>query len=547
MSGDTVVRKERCPTPGCDGAGDNLHVYDDGHKHCFACSLHILSSEEGEKVVDAPKAPKDAVFGDDHTDLPKRKLTAETCRKWDYRPGRLDGRACQIANYWQDGRIVGQKIRFPNKDFKWIDLGVKLPLYGMNLWKEGGRKLVVTEGEIDAMSVSQVQNHKWPVVSIPHGAQGAKKAIKANIEWLESFEEVIFMFDMDEPGQKSALECAKELTPGKAKLAVLSMKDPNALLQAGRGDEIIQAIWQAKTYRPDGIMAASETWELVSRIIDTPSTPYPWKHFDDKSYGMRPGEIVMVTAGSGIGKSSVCRELAYYLFDQVQVPVGYIGLEESVAQTARSFMSLEAGVPLHLRPHAVAKEKQREIWEKVMNHDRLQLYDHWGSVDSDTLLSRMKYMVKGLGCKWLFLDHISIMISGDEDGDERRKIDNAMTRFRSFVEEVQCGLFIVSHLRKRQQGKPFEEGGQISLADLRGSGALYQLSDMVIGLERNQQSEEEQNLLTVRWLKNRFSGMTGVSGQLVYDQETGRIQDAGNGDADTYGFGDETERGDRDF
>jgi twinkle protein len=454
----------------------------------------------------------------------------------------------QIANYHRDGKIIGQKLRFPNKDFKWISMGHgKNPLYGQNLWKEGGKKLVITEGEIDAISVSQVQNHKWPVVSIPHGANNAVKSIKSNIEWIESFDEVIFMFDMDDPGQEAALACAKVLTPGKAKIATLAAKDANALLVAGRGDEIIQAMWNAKTYRPDGILAANETWEAVSRIIDTESTPYPWPHFNSKSYGMRPGEIVMVTAGSGIGKSSMCRELAYFLFCQENEKVGYIGLEESVAQTARSFMSLEAGVPLHLRPQALSKERQREVWEKVMNHERLHLYDHWGSVDSENLLSRMKYMVKGLGCKWLFLDHISIMISGDEDGDERRKIDNAMTKFRSFVEEVQCGLFIVSHLRKRQGGgRSFEEGGQITLADLRGSGALYQLSDIVVGLERNQQDPETVNIVTVRWLKNRFSGMTGVSGTLVYDMETGRMEN-GNSEAGDFGFTDHTANTNKDF
>lgn len=544
MSESQVVGKEQCPTPGCDGSGDNLVVYDDGHKYCFACGLYV--HPDGTSV-DASFAPEEAsestteekqVVDGNYRALVKRGITEETCRKWRYQVGKYAGRTVQIANYYRDGNhLTGQKIRFPDKDFRFNDLGDKYVLYGQWLWKEGGKKIVVTEGEIDALSVSQMQQNRWPVVSLPHGAQGAKKAIKENLEYLESFNEVILMFDQDEAGQNAVEMVAPLLQPGKVKIASLPLKDANAMLQAGRGSEIINAIWQAKTYRPDGIVSGDETWDMVSQVLEVSSTPYPFTPLNEKSFGMRTGEIVLVTAGSGIGKSSLCRELAYDLFQTKGETVGYIGLEESVAQTARAFMSLTAGTPIHLNPKALSKEEQRGVWEKTLNHDRIHLYDHWGSVDSDNLLGKLRYMAKGLGCRWLFLDHISIMISGGSlETDERRSIDKAMTNFRSFVEEAKVGMFIVSHLKKPGNGKPFEEGGQISLADLRGSGALYQLSDLVLGLERNQQDEMSSNISTVRWLKNRFSGMTGVSGELLYNSNTGRFEEYVGGDARKFGF-----------
>jgi len=512
------------PCPQC-GSKDNLARYADGHGYCFGCGHYESSASDNSEVPVASIEEEKIIIGEVRA-LSKRQLTEETCKKWNYQVGTFGGRPVQIANYTQDGRIVGQKLRFPDKTFVYRDYGSKHVLFGQHLWKEGGKKLVITEGEIDALTVSQLQNHKWPVVSIPHGSKSAKKTVKKNIEWIETFDDVIFMFDMDEPGQTAAREAALVLTPGRAKIAVLPMKDPNACLTAGQGDQVIQAIWNAKTYRPDGIVSGSETWDMVSKIMNVDSTPYPWAHMNEKSFGMRAGEIVLVTAGSGIGKSSLCREIAYYLFNNLNETVGYIGLEESVAQTARAFMSLEAGVPLHLKPKAVPEAEQQDVWKKVLNHERIQLYDHWGSVDSDTLLAKLRYMAKGCGCKWLFLDHISIMISGGSlEADERRTIDKAMTNFRSFVEEAQVGLFIVSHLKKPGNGKPFEEGGQISLSDLRGSGALYQLSDLVVGLERDQQDDLEQNTTRVRWLKNRFSGMTGISGLLFYDPDSGRMMD----------------------
>lgn len=535
---DKVVGKERCPTEGCDiKGGDNLIVYDDGHKHCFACGFHVALNG-AESTTESSLKDNSKIIKGDYKPLAKRRITEETCRKWKYEVGTYAGRPVQIANYFKDGKMTGQKLRFANKDFKFNDLGDKQVLYGQWLWKEGGRKLVITEGELDALSVSQAQGNKWPVVSLPHGAAGGKKAIKANLEFIESFEEVILMFDQDEAGQAAVETIAPLLQPGKAKVATLALKDPNELLKAGRQNEIITAIWQAKTYRPDGIMDGGDTWEMVSKIFKVESTPYPFESLNGKSFGARTGEIVLVTAGSGIGKSSLCRELAYYFFNTLKERVGYIGLEESVAQTARSFMSLEAQIPLHLAPRALSEEKQREVWEKTLNHDRIQLYDHWGSVDSDTLISKLRFMAKGLGCKWLFLDHISIMISGNSlESDERRSIDKAMTNFRSFVEEAGVGMFIVSHLKKPGNNKPFEEGGKISLSDLRGSGALYQLSDMVIGLERDQQDEENGHITKVRWLKNRFSGMTGVGGELIWNKETGRFEDGEEKhNAESFGF-----------
>jgi twinkle protein len=130
-------------------------------------------------------------------------------------------------------------------------------------------------------------------------------------------------------------------------------------------------------------------------------------------------------------------------------------------------------------------------------------------------------MNKALGCKWIFLDHVSIVVSG-QDGDERKMIDILMTKLRSLVEETQVGLLLVSHL-KRPEGRGFEEGREITLGHLRGSAGLGQLSDMVIGIERNQQDEDTKNQSTVRILKNRFSGETGIACYLEFDNQTSRL------------------------
>ena len=459
--------------------------------------------------------------------LPKRGINEATCRKFNYGIGTYGDKPVQVADYCTpDGQLKAQKLRFADKSFTVVGDMKGCGLFGQHLWRDGGKMLVITEGEIDCLSVSQLQDNKWPVVSIPTGASGAEKAVRANLEWIEKFESVVFMFDMDEPGQGAATDCSMLLTPGKARVARLPLKDANECLVAGRGKDVIDAMWGAKVYRPDGIVDGRDLWEEIN-AKDQPSVPYPWTGLNEMLHGMRTGELVTITSGSGIGKSSVCRELAHWLMGMGNI-VGYIALEESVRRTALGIMSVEMNRKLHIDRESIDREAFKLAFDRTVGSGRLFLYDHFGSCDSENLLARIRYMVRGLECKWIFLDHISIVVSGIDEGEERRIIDNTMTKLRMLTQELDCGMILVSHL-KRPKEQGHEEGAATSLAQLRGSGAIGQLSDIVIGLERNQQDEGKKNQTKIRVLKNRFGGDTGRAGTLLWHKDTGRLSEMGMG------------------
>jgi len=330
------------------------------------------------------------------------------------------------------------------------------------------------------------------------------------------------MFDEDEAGKSASIECANILPIKKVRIATLPAKDPNELLQKGEASKIIDAMWEAKTYTPQGIIEGSETKELLLKDDFVESIPYHWNGLNAKLGGIRRGELVLLTAGSGTGKSQVCREIAYHLINKKE-KVGYIALEESVKRSVRGIVSVGLNKLIHI-PEVKQKVTDNELveeWNKIK--DYICFYDHFGSSDTEDLMNRIRYMVQSLDCKTIILDHISIVISGLADGDERRLIDNTMTQLRKLVEEVKCAMFVVSHL-KRPEGKTgHEEGVQTSLSHLRGSHSLAQLSDAVIGFERNQQDEIQSNVMTARVLKNRFSGDTGIACTLLYNKETGRL------------------------
>lgn len=521
------------PCPKC-GSSDACGVFSDGHRFCYSCNTYFRP--DGSVKSEVVRVSKDCIpLGDlEEVSLTKRCISKDTCSKFKYFSTVYKGKPCQVACYYDDsGNLVGQKLRFPDKSFAVLG-SISNRLYGSQLWASG-KKIVITEGEIDCLTVSQLQGNKWPVVSIPNGAQGAKKAIEANLEYLENFEEVILMFDMDDPGRKASEECAKILPAGKAYIANLPCKDPNECLSEGKGPEVLQAVWNAKPYRPDGIVSGTDLYEKCVTDIDDlkDSVEYPWVALQNKTKGVRHGELYVFTSGSGMGKSTILRELEYYFGVQRGELCGIVALEESTRKTGMELMSIHLNKRLILDPEGADEDERGRAFNETIGNGKFFLYDHFGSLDSGNLLSKLRYMIVSLGCKRIFLDHISIVVSGmdaDEDGGERKAIDKLMTNLRSLVEETGATMFVVSHL-KRPEKKGHEEGAQVSLSQLRGSGAIAQLSDMVIGLERNQQGDNP-NVLTLRVLKNRFCGDTGVSGYLEYDPETGRLKDCPQGSED---------------
>lgn len=233
----------------------------------------------------------------------------------------------------------------------------------------------------------------------------------------------------------------------------------------------------------------------------------------DKLHGIRYGELTTITAGSGIGKSSVCRHLATHLLCKGE-RVGYLALEESNRRTALGLMSAAVGKSLHLGEHE--RSELTAAYEKTLADWNLFLFDGFGSFDPDVIYNRIEYLATGLDTKVIFLDHLSILLSG-LDGDERRMIDTTMTKLRSLVERTGIALFLVSHLRRTSNDTNHEEGARVTLGQLRGSAAIAQLSDSVIALERNQQANGNT---TVRVLKNRYSGEVGIACHLDYDLNT---------------------------
>lgn len=459
----------------------------------------------------------------EYSDLDKRGISEKICKQFGYQVGEFNGKSCHIAPFYDDkGKLTGQKIRLGGKKFSVIGK-VTDSLFGKNLWN-GGKRIVITEGEIDALSYAEAVDGKWPVVSIPNGANGAKKALEANIEWLEGFDEIILAFDNDDPGKEAAAECYDLFTPGKAKIASLSRyKDFNEAIQADDRDAILQAVWNARTIRPDGVIEYDDIWEKLSENKHIETAAYPWHGLNKVTHGLRKGELVVLTAGTGIGKSALCREIAYDLALTQKRSVGLMFLEESARRTALGMLGLHLSKPLHLQTDFNAKDHEG-AFEEVFGSKRFFIFDSFGSIEIENLINRIRYLAVACKVDFIFLDHLSIVLSGLDITDERRAVDVAMTKLRTLVEQTGVGLVVVSHLRRLHSDESHETGAVPQLSQLRGSHGIAQLADMVLAARRNQQADaEKRNQTELYVLKNRFSGETGYACSLEFNAETYRI------------------------
>ena len=526
----TFIQHEACPE--C-GSKDNLARYSTGQGYCFGCSYWEAPTGEGkvEAKIITEVANKMEVFTGNSGAIVDRGINSDVVKKYgvtlQYGEDGLIKKHC-YPYHNVDGEHIGNKVRTTDtKDFMYDGNSKDVGLFGENVFKGGGKYITVCEGELDAMSVHQMFGNKYASVSLRTGSKGAKNDIQRSLEYLESFDAVVLCFDTDVAGKEAVRSVVDLFSPNKVKVCDLPLKDANEMLLAGNIASFTRAWWDAKSYRPDGIVASEETWDILTEEIRVESVPYPWLGINELTYGFRTGELVTITSGAGMGKSQMVRELEHYLLNATEDNIGVLALEESVKNTTLGVMSIEANKPLHLDLDNTDDEELRGYWEATMGKGRMFMYDHFGSTSEDNLLSKVRYLAKGLDCKWIVLDHLSIVVSDQEVQDERKAIDSIMTKLRQLVQETGIGLFLVSHLR-RPMGKGHEEGGQISLSELRGSASIAQLSDMVIGLERNQQADDARvrNTTIVRVLKNRFSGLTGPACSLHYDKLTGRMKES---------------------
>jgi twinkle protein len=544
------------PCPVCDSS-DAVGVNEDGSAKCFSCDTFMPNYKEScegknmEVQKDNTFKQPDNIEVGSFSALTDRKISKDTAQKYGVKVVHdLQGNVIKHMYPFYNGyEISATKTRsVKDKIFFWHGTKAETGLFGQQLFK-GGKYITITEGECDAMAAYELLGSKWAVVSIKSGASGAVRDIKENLEFFDDFENVIVAFDNDKAGKEASQKVARLFKPSKAKILSLpnGWKDPNDMLRSNKHKEFVEAWWASKVYTPSGVINVSEQRDKFHNRERKTSIPYPWEGLNEKLYGLRQGELVTLTGGTGLGKSSVTRELEHHLIKNTTDNVGVIALEEDWRRTIDGILSIEANARLYIdqEREKFSREELDKFFDVLYdgdNKNRVWVHSHFGTNDIDDIFSKLRYMIIGCECKWVVVDHLHMLVSAVHEGDERRAIDSIMTKLRSLVEETGAGIVLVSHLRRVDGNKGHENGIEVSLSHLRGSNSIGQLSDCVIALERNQQSDDidEARTTRMRVLKSRYTGDVGLASHLLYDKDTGRLSEVDISDIqvneDEHGF-----------
>ena len=530
--------KYHLPCPLCSSS-DAVSMNKDGSAYCFSCQEHIKEYNMETQEIQSTKSMneyevKDYLKQSNYAEIVDRNIKEPTCKRYGVTV-KMDSVGTITNHYYpyhdKQGAKIATKTRYTKlKEFSLQGNTKVSGLFGEHLFSKN-KYIIITEGELDCLSAYQMfktDRYETPVVSIKNGITSAVKDIKGSLDWLEKFDNVIINFDNDEQGRVGALKVAELFSPGKCKILHLpeGYKDASDCLQKNKIQIYTKAFWDAKLYAPDGIINANILFDDITKPNLKSFVQYPFEGMNKITYGIRPSELITFTAGSGLGKTQVMREVVHHMIKSTEDNIGLLMLEETPVITSKGLMSIEANQRLHLPDVHVSKEEMKTYFDATVGTGRVFMFDHFGSNSIDNIVSRVRYLAKGLDCKYIIIDHVSIIVSDQSHGDERRALDEIMTRLRTLVQETGVAMIVVSHLR-RPEGKGHEEGAATSLSQLRGSASIGQLSDMVIGLERDAQNDDPdvRNTTRVRVLKNRFSGLTGPCCDLRYDADTGRLKE----------------------
>ena len=528
----------------CDkcGSSDANAVYDDGNTYCFSCSTYVkgTSDDDDSSVNKSEDFPTNTVGTGTHHALVKRGIAVKTCAKYDYRTvSYKDGRTVQRAAYRNSGgQTIAYKCRDASKEF-WVEVeqGYSFKdaqLFGQHLWKAGGKMVCITEGEIDALSLAQIQGLKWPVVSVPNGAQGAARAIAQQLEWLSTFDKIVLIFDGDKAGREAAKEAAKVLPVGKAHIAELpDGEDANSLMLSGRSGELLHEMWEAKEWRPDGMIRISD---MMDEILKPVERGLPWflDGLTEATMGRRYSEIIGFGGGTGSGKSDLFVQQAAYDVHVLKQRIGLFFLEQNPAQTAQRIASKIAGKKFFKVDRTPEETVELEGVLKGIE-DKIEFYDHWGHLDYKVIENNIRHFRQADGIRIFYLDHLTALADTDK---EKESLEGMMRDMASLAQELDILIHFISHLsRPANESKGHEDGAQVRIRNFKGSSAIAFWSHVLLGWERDQQAEEGRHVSTLRCLKERQIGdATGKTWPVFYDMDTGLLREYDGGNAQDYGF-----------
>lgn len=440
--------------------------------------------------------------------------------RYDVRTKIVDGEPNSLGFKYANDSFKVRKLS--EKDFYSLGDISKAGLFGKDKFALGSAKYVtITEGELDALSLSQILGAKSPVVSV-QSAGVARRDCLVDWDWLNAFERIYLAFDGDEPGQRAAREVAALFEYDKVyHVRFDKRKDANEYLQAGEDEELSRIWWNSRRFSPEGVESTISKFKEL--LVESPKrgASYPFPTLDAMTFGLKPemGEVLLLKALEGVGKTKILHTAIHNWLRETsdEFGVGVIHLEEGKGQFLRGLVGVELEVPLVLPETYVPQDQiDAAVDRLVRKDDRLHILDYPGSDDPDVLLDTIRFLVVARACRIVVVDTLSMVFSGGSEKDERLSIDRFITKFVKMAGELKFAGVVTAHIN--------------TLGLTRGSTYPDKACHTVVEAHRNVKgidptdgrimTEEEKNTISLVVIKNRLAQKTGPAGKLIFNPTT---------------------------
>lgn len=572
-----VIGREQCPE--ClDSCKDNVALYSDGNRSCFSCNTQWLINgdviQDGKQIKKGdgsncseipissppPKEPKTLITNGEYAPLNKRRLTVETCEKYDVQIGTYADEYVVIFNRYTNKQLSRQKIRTPNKRMWFTGVKQQLDMFGSHWFdKPTGKHLVIHEGEFDAMSSQQVSSHMYHCTSLDDGASSVEKWVEQHSKKLMQYESIILNLDNDDPGIAAKNKFIEMFPYGNIKVVNLptKYKDANEMLVGGQGEDLKWAIIRAESIKPSNVVTANDLKErALKKITNGPS--WPWIGLTEVTFGMRPA-CMFLYGPESTGKTEIVRQIVEHNLSKHGMLSAIFSFEQEPDDTLQRL----AGSRINKRVHIPSVEWTREELEPHIDYfnEKVFFYEYKGVLRFDDIVRSIYYLALVKRVKFFVLDNLTAMLSwpyiNEKRVSENEYLSHVAITLKQIQKELKLIMLILGHnsndnmsknvyvstspknpdaydsmtgdeLQKRinKPGMTWESGRMATLENIYGSGTIKKVMDWVFCIGRNRVSEDdiEHRTINFKFLKCRLASENeGRVIKLLYEYDTGQL------------------------
>ena len=428
-----------------------------------------------------------------------------------------------------------QFIKYRKTDFdkkkdrnkEWSEKDCKPILFGMDQCDaEKNDTLILTEGQIDSLSVAEAFNGNINAVSVPTGCNGFTW-VPYCWDFLSKFKTLIVFGDhekdhitlLDEM-QKRFKGTVKHVRPEDYQ----DCKDANELLQKHGKQAVVDAVERAVIVQNKRIKKLSEV--QAKNMSEVPGINTGIAQLDKLLGGFYYGQLIILTGERGLGKSTLGSQFIVNAIDQGVTTFCYSGeLMDWMFQSwldrqcaGRNYINTTKGPrgeDVHLID-AVALELIHKWYDEFCF-----IYDN-SVVNSDedeneTILDTIETAVKQYGCRMLMIDNLMTAIADDLSSDLYRQQSAFVRKLAEMAKRYDVIILLIVHPRKRT-GKTFDND------EVAGSSNITNLADVVMNYSLPKDDNDENPDRILQITKNRLNGRTNYDGiPLWYEEKSKRI------------------------